>query len=342
MNILITGIDGYIGTILGDYLINRGHQVTGLDTGYYKEGWLYDGVRLAKNIIKKDVRKVEIEDLQGFESIIHLAELSNDPLGQNNPELTFKINHLGTMRLAKIAKKAGVKRFIYSSSCSVYGASNSIADETSPVNPLTAYAKCKILNEQALTEMADERFSPVFLRNSTVYGLSPRLRFDLVINYLCGMAVATNEIAMDSTGLAWRPFVHIKDVAKAISCALEAPKDAIYNQIFNVGNPGSNYQIRTIAEEIKKEMPACNVSLNQKNADKRNYRVSFDKINTMLPGFACEYSVATGIKELLVKFQELHLTNEAVQSRLYTRLKQIEYLKKSGRLDDEFFWKEEI
>lgn len=339
MKILLTGIDGYIGTVLGQELIKAGYEVVGLDTGFYEDAWLYEMPDFKKpKVIRKDIRDISEKDLAGIEAVVHLAELSNDPLGENDPEITYKINHEGTVRLAKLAKEAGVSRFIYFSSCSVYGASDEIADETSQTNPLTAYAKSKVLNEKYLLEIADNNFSPLIFRNATVYGASPRLRFDLVVNNLAGLAFTTKEIKMDSDGTPWRPLVHVSDVCQAVLIALIAPREKIHNQIVNVGDTSSNYQIKDIAEIIKNTFPGCTVSLNKNGADKRNYRVNFNKIKTILPGFSCEYNIAKGAKELLDIFTKINLTKEDFESKDYTRLKQIKYLLEENKINKDFFW----
>lgn len=339
MKILLTGIDGYIGTVLGQELIKAGHNVIGLDTGYYSEAWLYDIPGFVQpEIIKKDIRNVTKEDLVGIEAVVHLSELSNDPVGENDPEVTYDINHEGTKKLAKLSKAAGVNRFIYFSSCSVYGASDNIVDENSPTNPLTAYAKSKILNEQFLQQIADNNFSPIIFRNATVYGPSPRLRFDLVVNNLSGLAYTTKEIKMDSDGTPWRPFIHILDACQAVLIALTTKRENIHNQIINIGDTNSNYQIKDIAEVIKNTFPGCSVSLNKNGADKRNYRVNFDKIKKVLPGFSCKYDVATGARQLLDVFENAHLSYEDFESRNYTRLKQIKYLRENNKIDKSFYW----
>ncbi len=339
MKILLTGINGYIGTVLAQELLKAGHEVVGFDTGYYCEAWLYDMPNcIEPKIIKKDIRNVKKKDVEGFDAIVHLAELSNDPLGENDPEITHKINHEGTVKLANLAKDSGVSRFIYFSSCSVYGASDDIVGENSPTNPLTAYAKSKILNEKYLLSIADKNFSPIIFRNATVYGPSPRLRFDLVVNNLSGLAYTTKEIKMDSDGAPWRPFIHILDICQAVLIALKTPEHKIRSQIVNVGDTNSNYQIRDIAEIIGKTFLGSSVSLNKKGVDKRNYRVNFDKIKTILPGFSCKYDVSTGAQELLDIFKKANLTYEDFQSRDYTRLKQIKYLRETDKINSEFYW----
>ena len=340
MRILLTGIDGYIGTVLGQELFKEGHEVVGLGTGYFRDAWFYEMPNFQNpKIIKKDIRDVKKEDVEGFDAIVHLAELSNDPLGENDPKITYDINHNGTVRLAAFAKEAGVSRFIYFSSCSVYGASDEIVDETSPTNPLTAYAKSKEMNEEYLQKLADDSFSPIILRNATVYGASPRFRFDLVVNNLAGLAFTTNEIKMDSDGTPWRPLVHVLDVCQAVRIALKNPREKTHNQIVNVGDTNSNYQIKDIAEIIKNTFPGCTVSLNKNSSDKRNYRVNFEKIKTVLPGFSCRYDVAKGARELKEIFEKIKMTKEVFMDKAYTRLKKIEYLRKTNQIDEKFFWR---
>lgn len=339
MKILLTGIDGYIGTQLGQILLERNYDIVGMDTGFYSSGNLYSGIKKKPKVINKDIRYISEKDLEGFDVIIHLAELSNDPLGQLNSEVTYDINHLGTIEMAKKAKKVGIKKFIYFSSCSVYGASDQIASEISPINPLTAYAKSKVLNEETLSQMADSKFSPTFLRNATAYGPSPRMRFDLAINNLCGLAWTTGKIAMESDGTPWRPFVHLLDICEAAICVLEAPVGKVYNEIFNVGDIHGNYQIKDIAQSIAKIMPTCEITLNKNSVDKRNYRVDFTKINSRLPGFSCKRTVGSGIKELFDLFKKINLQKDTFLSKEYTRLKQIEYLKDTGKIDNDLFWK---
>ena len=339
MKVLITGSDGYIGVVLAQELIKRGHIVVGLDTGFYRSGRLFNGIARIPETVSKDIRKVSVEDLKGYDAVVHLAELSNDPLGQINPQVTFDVNHLGTVHLIEKCIKAGIKRFVYSSSCSVYGASDDISFETSERNPVSEYAKCKALNEDYILSLPDSDFTPVILRNATCYGFSPRMRFDLAINNLAAVAWISKVIKLESDGSAWRPFVHIEDITQAMVCALEAPKDAVYKQIFNVGDNDSNYKIIDIANAIKKHMPECEISLNAKNTDKRNYRVNFDKITTNLPGFKVRKNVPDGVKELLDVYKKVGLEKSDFESRDYTRLKQIEYLRNTGQIDEKFYWR---
>ncbi|HLS48065.1 MAG TPA: SDR family oxidoreductase, partial [Gemmatimonadales bacterium] len=246
--VFLTGADGYIGTVLAPVLMSRGHEVTGCDTGYHRIGWLYNGVSATPRVINRDIRAISAEDLAGHDAVIHLAELSNDPVGELAPNITYDINHKGSVRLAELAKEAGVERFIYFSSCSVYGASADKAqDEEGTTQPLTAYAECKLLVERDLKLLAGDGFSPTILRNATAYGASPRQRFDLVVNNLAGRAWCYHEIRMDSDGTPWRPLAHILDISQAAACALEAPREAVHGETFNVGANSENYQVRDVA-----------------------------------------------------------------------------------------------
>src|SRR3954452_1331254 len=245
--------------MLAGYLAQRGHEVTGCDTGFYRNGWLYNGAAYLPRTLSKDIRKVTDEDVIGHDAIIHLAELSNDPLGQLAPNITYDITHGGSLHLAKTAKAAGINRFIYFSSCSVYGASDQIINESGEVNPLTAYAQCKVKVEQDLQKLADDDFTPTYLRNATAYGASPRQRFDIVVNNLAGLAWATKEIKMVSDGTPWRPLVHVLDICKAATCALEVDRKVVHNETFNVGDSRENYQIKTVAEIISTTFPDCSL-----------------------------------------------------------------------------------
>jgi nucleoside-diphosphate-sugar epimerase len=340
MNILITGAEGYIGTVLGAYLMNLGHSVTGLDTGFYREGWLYNPQDpRSPACINKDLRAIAEEDLTGFDAVVHLAELSNDPLAQHSPALTYSINHRGTVALANKCVKAGVTRFVYTSSCSVYGAgAGDYKDEQSETNPQTAYAKCKTLVERDVSLIASDDFSPTFLRNATAYGASPHMRFDLVLNNLAGLAWTTKEIKMTSDGTPWRPLVHVRDIAHAITCTLQAPRKLVHNEIFNVGSTAENYRVRDIAEIVTGTFPGCTLTFGSSDGDNRSYRVCFDKIHSQLPGFACFYDAALGANELLELFQSIDMSNEVFNFRPYTRLKQLQYLIKSGQIDEQFYW----
>lgn len=340
MKILVTGTDGYIGSVLGPYLINKGHEVTGLDTGYYRSGWLFNnGEMIYPSYIHKDLRNIQKEDLEGFEAVVHLAELSNDPLGQLNPEITFKINHRGSVRIAELCKEAGIKKFVYASSCSVYGTGNSdYKTEESELNPQTAYAECKTRVEGDVSKLADEFFSPTFLRNATAYGASPRMRFDIVLNNLSGLAWTTGVIEMISDGMPWRPLVHVKDISKAIACVLDAPVEAVHNEVFNVGDTSENFRVREIAEIVGDAFPGCKTTFGDSGGDNRSYRVSFDKINSNLPGFSCEYTAVKGAEELYELFKKIDLSSDTFTAKPYTRLKQLKHLLDTRQLSSELFW----
>ena len=341
MRVCVTGNDGYLGSLLVPELLKRGHEVVGLDTGFYKERMLYRNGANSPTTIVKDLRRVEANDLAGADAIVHMAELSNDPAGQLAPNITYDINHKGSIRLAEMARAAGVKRFVYMSSCSVYGvADQDYVTEESPVNPQTAYAICKTLVERDLRAMADSQFSPTFLRNATAYGASPRMRFDIVLNNLAGLAWTTHEIKMTSDGTPWRPLVHGLDICRAIIRVLEAPLEAVHNQIFNVGDTTHNYRVREVAEIVAESFPGCSVAFGSSTADNRSYRVSFDKIRKHLPGFMCEWDAKRGAQQLYDLFKRVDMTQELFQYRSFTRLKQLEYLIRTKQIDEQFFWSE--
>jgi nucleoside-diphosphate-sugar epimerase len=341
MKVLLTGSEGYIGVHIAAVLRDRGHDVTGLDAGFYREGWLYGRAErmLPEVTLRRDVRSVEAGDLEGFDAVVHLAELSNDPLGQLDPELTYRVNHGGSVRLAELAREAGVGRFLYASSCSVYGVgAGEFAVETSPLNPQTAYARCKVLVERDVSVLAGDSFSPTFFRNATAYGASPRMRFDIVLNNLAGHAWTRREIRLSSDGSPWRPLVHVLDICKAFACALEAPRDAVHDRIFNVGDNRHNHRVSEIADIVSEAFPGCAVSLGDSGGDNRSYRVSFDRIHAEVPGFACDHTPADGAAELRRIFDEVGLTLADFEDRRYTRLKQLEHLLHTGSITSELYW----
>ena len=343
MKILVTGTEGYIGSRLAPLLHARGHEVAGLDTGLYRDGTLYLdslGMSVGVRTAFKDLRTVTPEDFAGVDAVIHLAELSNDPLGQNRPELTFQINHQGSVRIAQAARKAGVRRFVYASSCSVYGlGTGEILDETAPTNPQTAYAQCKVNVERDLLPMADKDFSVVFLRNATAYGPSPRMRFDIVLNDLCALAWTRRKIAMVSDGSPWRPIVHIEDICEAMRCAVEAPAEAINGEIFNVGRTDQNFRIREIAQIVADAFPGCEVTAGPPSGDTRSYRVGFEKIATRLPGYEARWTAQRGAEELRALFERIEFSTETYEFRAFTRLKQLKYLQRTGQIDEDLHWK---
>jgi nucleoside-diphosphate-sugar epimerase len=343
MKLLVTGVEGYIGCLLVPLLLQRGHEVLGVDTGYYRDGWLFSDRTLVpafSRTLNRDIREIQAADLQGVDAVVHMAELSNDPLGENSPEITFQINHQASVRLAGLARDAGVRRFVYTSSCSVYGVGNGAEPmtESSPVNPQTAYASCKSLVERDVGAMAGADFSPTFLRNATAYGASPRMRFDIVLNNLCGIAATTGRIAMTSDGTPWRPLVHVLDICEAIACTLEAPRDAVHGQVFNVGHDADNYQVREIAEIVAGVYPGCELSFGPGGADNRSYRVSFAKIHAQLPAFRCAWDARKGARQLHTVFSRIGLDADLFDARPFTRLKQLKYLISSGQIDQRFFW----
>lgn len=344
MKLLVTGVEGYIGCLLAPFLQARGHEIVGLDTGYYRDGWLFSDSQLVPGFprtVNRDIRNIQAEDLADIDAVVHLAELSNDPLGENVPELTYQINHQASVRLAELAKAAGAKRFVYTSSCSVYGVStgDEPMTELSPTNPQTAYAKCKTLVERDVMALASSDFSPTFLRNATAYGASPRMRFDIVLNNLCGIAATTGKIVMTSDGTPWRPLVHVLDICQAVASALEAPQDAIHNEIFNVGHDEDNYQVREIAQIVADVYPGCELSFGQAGGDNRSYRVSFAKIHEKLHGFQCVWDARKGAKQLHDIYERIGMDATTFSARPFTRLKQLKYLSASGQIDDRFFWK---
>jgi nucleoside-diphosphate-sugar epimerase len=341
--VLVTGAEGYIGAILLPYLAARGIEVTGLDTGYYRDGWLYSDNEerpRSPTIIYKDLRRCTQEDVAGFDAIVHLAELSNDPLGENRPEITRQINYGGSVHLAQLAQRAGIQRFVYTSSCSAYGlGTGEILDETSPTRPQTEYARCKIMVEEALGAMAAKDFCPVFLRNATAYGASPRMRFDIVLNDLSALAWTTKQIKMISDGTPWRPLVHVADICEAIRCALLAPAERVSGQIMNVGADKENYRVREIAEIVASEFPGCQVSFGGASSDNRSYRVAFAKIRKQLPDFECSWSARDGARQLHTLFERLQMPKETYEFRAFTRLKQLKYLQATQQIDEAFFWR---
>ena len=340
--VFVTGVNGYIGSILAPYLMDRGLEVLGLDTGFYRDGWLYSDKSLDRSplTINKDLRAITADDLKGCDAVVHLAELSNDPLGQNNPAVTHKINHQGSVAIAQNARKAGIRKFVYASSCSVYGAgTGEFLDETAPPNPQTAYAECKVLVERDVGKMADTDFCPVFLRNATAYGPSPRMRFDIVINDLSALAWTKKKIAMISDGSPWRPVVHIKDICEAVYRSVVAPEDAVRGKIFNVGQNSDNYRVRELAQIVAAEFPGCEVTVGPSGGDNRSYRVNFDKIHAELPGFKCAFTPRDGARQLRELFERIQMPAERYEFRAFTRLKQLNFLQSTNQIDDEFYWR---
>lgn len=341
MRILVTGSEGYIGTVLVPMLMERGYNVVGLDVCYVSHRHFVPGIR-SYPLFKKDVRDIEPHDLEGFDAVIHLAALSNDPMGELNPEMTDAINHKASVRAAEIARKVGVKRFLFASSCSIYGAGHSDRlDENTTFNPLTAYARSKVDTERSLNEIATDNFSPVCLRNGTAYGLSPRMRYDLVLNNLTGWGYTTGKVTLLSDGTAWRPMVHIRDISLAMLACLEAPRELIHNQAFNTGIQDANYQIRNIAEEVANVVPGSVVTFAEGvETDKRNYNVSFDKIHTVLGDyFKPSWDIKDGIEEVFHACRITKLTYEEFDGPEYMTIKGLKKLLSENRIDDKLRWK---
>ena len=333
MRILVTGSQGYIGTVLVPMLLELGHEVTGLDSDLYGSCTFGDGVPDIP-LIKKDIRDVEASDVEGFEAVLHLAGLSNDPLGDLNPELTFEINHRAAVRLAELAKEKGVKRYIFASSCSNYGAAGeNMVNEESELKPVTPYGVAKVLVERDVAKLADEQFTPVYLRNATAYGVSPRLRFDLVLNNLVAWAFTTGLVYIKSDGTPWRPIVHIEDISRAFIATLNAPREVVHNRAFNVGVNTENYRIREIADVVKETVPGCRIEYAADGGpDKRCYRVECSRLPSAVPEFMPQWNVRRGAQELYDTYKRIGLTLEEFEGPKYQRIAHIKHLLSTGRL----------
>lgn len=341
MRVLVTGHNGYIGCVMVEVLRAAGHSVVGLDTDYFADGG--NGKNDSETpAIRKDIRDLTAADLSGVEAVVHLAALCNDPLGDLNPDWTVDINHHGSRRLAALAKEAGATRFLYASSCSMYGkAGEEMVDESAPLRPLTPYAVSKVRAEEEISQLADQNFSPVFMRNATAYGVSPRMRADVVLNNLVCWAHTTGKIRVMSDGTPWRPIVHIRDIARAFAAALAAPRHVVHNEAFNVGANEENYQVRELAEIVRETVSGCVVEYARDGGpDPRSYRVSFDKFRRAFPDFTFEWNARRGAREVYDTVREAKLTLDDFQGRRYIRLNQLKHLLDSDLLDDTLRWRD--
>ena len=342
MKVLVTGHKGYIGTVMVPMLLTKGYEVVGLDTDYYQRCTFGDGIVEIPEI-KKDIRNIELADVEGCDAVLHLAGLSNDPLGNYEANLTEDINFKASVKLAELSKKAGVKRFVFSSSCSNYGAGGTDwLTEESAFNPVTPYGVSKVRVEQEVSKLADDNFSPTYLRNATAYGVSPRLRFDLVLNNLVAWAMTTGKVFIKSDGTPWRPIVHIEDISRAFLAVLEAPTEAIHNEAFNIGRNEDNYQIRELADIVKETVPNCKIEYDPNGGpDKRCYRVNCDKVMKTLPNFEPQWDARKGAQELYEAYSKIGLSLEEFEGVKYKRIAHIKYLIGQGLLDTSLRWQQE-
>jgi nucleoside-diphosphate-sugar epimerase len=340
MRVLVTGSDGYIGQALVPMLERSGHEVVGLDSGLFRDCAFPGQPTAAPPMIWSDVRDIAADHLAGFEAVLHLAGLSNDPLGDLNPQVTYDINHAAAVRLARLAKARGVNRFVFASSCSNYGASSDgYLDETAPFNPVTPYAESKALVERDLRALADEEFSPTYLRAGTAYGMSAKLRADLVVNNIIGFAVTTGQVLIKSDGMPWRPLVHVEDIAAAYQAVLEAPREQVHDQAFNVGATAENYRVMRVAKLVEEVVPGAAITFaGGASPDKRNYRVNCDKLVRQVPGYRPRWTLRQGIEQIYAAYRDQGLTEEEFLGPRYLRLRHLKELMQDGAVDAELRW----
>jgi len=342
MRVLVTGHEGYIGAVMTGVLADAGHEVVGLDSGLYA-GCDLGPAPAPVPVIGRDVRDVTADDLRGVDAVVHLAAISNDPIGQLNPDVTYAINHRASVRLAELARAAGASRFVFASSCSLYGAGagEGLLDERADFLPVTAYGESKVLAERDIAPLATDGFSPTFMRNATVYGASPRLRGDVVVNNLTGLGFATGKVVLKSDGSPWRPLVHVRDVCRVAAGILAAPRDTIHNLAVNVGRSTENHRIREVAEIVHDAIPGSVLTIaDGAGPDLRNYRVDCSLLEELLPDAVPRMTVADGVRELLDAFTAHGLTAAQLEGARYTRLARISELAGAGRLDDELRWRD--
>ncbi len=339
MRVLITGHKGYIGTVMVPMVQAAGHEVIGLDSDLYRNSTYGKGMPEVAELIK-DIRDIEKTDLHGVDAIIHLAGLSNDVLGDLNPELTYDINHKASVRMAEMAKDVGIKRFVFASSCSNYGAAgDQMQTEQGELHPVTAYAISKVRVERDLAQLADDNFSPVIMRNATAYGVSPRIRFDIVLNNLTAWAFTTGHVLLKSDGTPWRPIVHIEDISMAAIGALESPRDVVHNQVFNVGINSENYQMRQLADIVGKTVPNCEIKFaDGAEPDKRNYRVDFTKYTNAFPRHRLKWNATEGARQIYESYRTIGLGKDEYEGPRYKRIAQLKLLLSTGQLDETLRW----
>lgn len=340
MRVMVTGHKGYIGTVMVPMVQAAGHEVLGLDSDLYRNSTYGKGIPEVPEIIK-DIRDIEKADLKGVDAIIHLAGLSNDVLGDLNQDLTYDINHHASVRMAAMAKEMGISRFVFASSCSNYGAAGDrVQDEQGELHPVTAYAISKVRVERDLAQLADDKFSPVIMRNSTAYGASPRIRFDIVLNNLTAWAYTTGHVLLKSDGTPWRPIVHIEDISMAAIAALESPREVVHNQVFNVGINSENYQMRQLAEIVGKTVPNCEIKFaGGAEPDKRNYRVNFTKYTNAFPNHKLHWNATQGAKQIYDSYRTIGLGKDDYEGPRYKRIAQLKLLLSTGQLDESLRWR---